>query len=169
MDKSKMGKGVVIGKDVQFGRDVIVWNYVVIGDETRIGNGTRIGSFCDIGKNVVIGKSCVIQALVAISNYCQLADNVFVGPNTAILNDKFPHSKYLTPSIIKDDVVVGGCVTILPNVVVNEGAVIAAGSIVTEDVPASTVVKGVPARPMMTRQEYNARREAFVKSQKTKK
>lgn len=164
-----MGKGVLIGKNVQFGKNVIIWNYIVIGDNTKIGDGTRIGSFCDIGKNVVIGKNCVIQAQVAVSNECQIADNVFIGPNTTILNDKFPHSEYLTPSTVKDDVVIGGCVTILPNVVVNEKAVIAAGSIVTKDVPAATVVKGVPARPTMTRQEYQAKRKAFVKQQKMKK
>jgi acetyltransferase-like isoleucine patch superfamily enzyme len=169
MDKPRMGKGVLIGKNVQFGKNVIIWNYVVIGGNTKIGDGTRIGSFCDIGKNVVIGKNCVIQAQVAVSNECQIADNVFIGPNTTILNDKFPHSEYLTPSTVKDDVVIGGCVTILPNVVVNEKAVIAAGSIVTKDVPAATVVKGVPARPTMTRQEYQAKREAFVKQQKMKK
>jgi acetyltransferase-like isoleucine patch superfamily enzyme len=169
MDKPRMGKGVLIGKNVQFGKNVIIWNYIVIGDNTKIGDGTRIGSFCDIGKNVVIGKNCVIQAQVAVSNECQIADNVFIGPNTTILNDKFPHSEYLTPSTVKDDVVIGGCVTILPNVVVNEKAVIAAGSIVTKDVPAATVVKGVPARPTMTRQEYQAKREAFVKQQKMKK
>jgi len=164
-----MGKGVLIGKNVQFGKNVIIWNYIVIGDNTKIGDGTRIGSFCDIGKNVVIGKNCVIQAQVAVSNECQIADNVFIGPNTTILNDKFPHSEYLTPSTVKDDVVIGGCVTILPNVVVNEKAVIAAGSIVTKDVPAATVVKGVPARPTMTRQEYQAKRGAFVKQQKMRK
>ena len=169
MDKPRMGKGVLIGKNVQFGKNVIIWNYIVIGDNTKIGDGTRIGSFCDIGKNVVIGKNCVIQAQVAVSNECQITDNVFIGPNTTILNDKFPHSEYLTPSTVKDDVVIGGCVTILPNVVVNEKAVIAAGSIVTKDVPAATVVKGVPARPTMTRQEYQAKREAFVKQQKMRK
>jgi acetyltransferase-like isoleucine patch superfamily enzyme len=166
MDKPKLGEGVIVGKNVQFGSNVIVWNYVVIGDNTRIGDGTRIGSFCDIGKNVIIGKNCVVQALVAISNECQLHDNVFIGPNTTVLNDRFPYSGYLTPSIIKSDVVVGGCVTILPNVTVNEKAMIAAGSTVTKDVPAGTVVKGVPARPMMTRPEYEAKREAFLKSQK---
>lgn len=163
-----MGKGVIVGKNVQFGRNVVIWNYVVIGDDTKLGAGTRIGSFCDIGRGVVIGKGCVIQAQVAISNECQIGDNVFIGPNTCILNDRFPHSRYLTPSVVSDGAVVGGCVTILPRVIVNENAVIAAGSIVTKDVPPATVVKGVPARPTMTRQEYEAKREAFVKEQKTR-
>jgi acetyltransferase-like isoleucine patch superfamily enzyme len=166
MSKPKMGKGVMVGKNVQFGKDVIVWNYVVIGDNTKIGDGTKIGSFCDIGKNVVIGKNCIIQAHVTISNECKLGDNVFVGPNSSLLNDRFPHSKCLTPSIIKDNVVIGGCVTILPNVTVHENAVVAAGSTVTKDVPPGTVVKGIPAKQMMTREEYEAKRKAFIDARK---
>ena len=162
----KMGIGVIVGKNVQFGRDVTIWNYVVIGDNTRVGDGTRIGSFCDIGRNVVIGKNCIIQAHVTISNECQIGDNVFIGPNTSLLNDKFPHSKCLTPSVIKDNVVIGGCVTVLPNVTVHENAVVAAGSVVTRDVPPNTVVKGVPAKPMMTRQEYETKRKKFIEARR---
>jgi acetyltransferase-like isoleucine patch superfamily enzyme len=156
----------MIGKNVQFGREVVLWNYVVIDDDTRIGDGTRIGSFCDIGRNVVIGRNCIIQAHVTISNECRVGNNVFIGPNTSLLNDRFPHSKCLTPSIIKDNVVIGGCVTILPNVTVHENSVIAAGSVVTKDIPPNTVVKGVPAKPMMTRQEYEDKRKAFIKARK---
>jgi UDP-2-acetamido-3-amino-2,3-dideoxy-glucuronate N-acetyltransferase len=168
MAQQKMGIGVIVGKDVQFGKDVVVWNYVVIGDNTKIGDGARVGSFCDIGRNVVIGKNCVIQAHITISNECRLGCNVFIGPNSSLLNDRFPNSVRLSPSIIEDNVIVGGCVTILPNVTVGENSVVAAGSVVTKDVPADTVVKGVPAKTMMTRQEYEAKRSAFIKSRKEK-
>jgi len=161
-----MGKGVIIGKNVQFGKDVVIWNYVVIGDNTRIDDGTRIGSFCDIGRDVVIGKNCIVQAHVTISNECRLGNNVFIGPNSSLLNDKFPHSRCLTPSIIEDNVVVGGCVTILPNVTVKRNSVVAAGSVVTKDVPAETVVVGVPAEKMMAREEYEKRRKDFIKERK---
>jgi acetyltransferase-like isoleucine patch superfamily enzyme len=136
MPQPKTGKGVITGANVQFGREVVVWNYVVIGDNTKIGDGTRVGSFCDIGKNVVIGKDCVIQVHVTISNECKLGNNVFIGPNSSLLNDRFPHSVRLTPSIIEDNVIVGGCVTVLPNVTISENSVVvAAGSVVTKDVP----------------------------------
>jgi len=167
MLEPKMGKGVVVGKDVVFGVNVTVWNYVVIGDGTRVGDGTVIGSFCDIGKNVVIGKNCMIQAHVTVSNECRLDDNVFIGPNSSLLNDKFPHSKCLTPTVVRNDVIVGGCVTILPNVTVNENSVIAAGSVVTKDVPPGTVIKGVPAKTMMTRREYETERKKFVAARKS--
>lgn len=167
MTTSKIGKGVVIGENVQLGKRVVIWNYVVIGDSTRIGDGTRIGSFCDIGRNVFIGKNCTIQAHVTISNECKLGDNVFIGPNSSLLNDRFPNSTFLTPSIIKDNVIVGGCVTILPDVIVEENSVIAAGSVVTKNVATGTVVKGVPAKPMMKREEYEIKRKAFRKAKRS--
>ncbi|MEM3055324.1 MAG: DapH/DapD/GlmU-related protein [Candidatus Bathyarchaeia archaeon] len=166
MSTPKKGKGVIIGKNVHFGKDVTIWNYVVIGDNTKIGDGTRVGSFCDIGKNVIIGKNCNIQAHVTISNECLIGDNVFIGPNTSLLNDKFPHSQYLTPPIVKDNAVIGGCVTVLPNVTIHQNAVVAAGSVVTRDVPPNTVVKGIPAKPTMTRHEYEMKRKEFIKREK---
>ena len=166
MPKPKIGTGLIIGENVQFGEKVTIWNYVVIGDDTRIGDGARIGSFCDIGKKVIIGKNCIIQAHVTISSECELGDNIFVGPNSSLLNDKFPHSKCLTPSIIRDNVVIGGCVTILPSITVGENSVIAAGSVVTKNIPPETVVKGIPAEPMMTRREYEMKRKAFIKARK---
>lgn len=161
MTKPKMGKGVIIGENVQFGKGIVVWNYVVIGDNTKIGDGTRIGSFCDIGKDVIIGKDCNIQTHVTISNGCKIGDNVFIAPNSTLLNDKFPQSERLTPPIIKDNAIIGGCSVILPNVTIGEGAVVAAGSVVTKDVAPRTLVKGMPAKPAMTRNEYEAKKKAF--------
>lgn len=166
MPKPKMGQGVIIGRNVQFGEDVVIWNYVVIGDGTKVGAGSRIGSFCDVGRDVTIGKHCIVQAHVTISNECKLGDNVFIGPNSSLLNDRFPHSRCLTPSIMKDRVIIGGCVTILPNVTVNEDSVVAAGSVVTKTVLPNTVVRGIPAKPMMTKQEYEAKRKAFIQTRR---
>ena len=168
MQKTKIGTGVIIGKNVSLGKNVVIWNYVVIGDNAKIGDRTCIGSFCDIGRDVIIGDDCVIQAHVTVSNECRVGNNVFIGPNTSILNDKFPHSMWLTPSIVEDGVVIGGCVTILPAVTIGRNSVLAAGSVVTKDVPPLTVVKGIHARPMMKRREYEARRKAFIKARETK-
>jgi len=158
----KLGKGVVIGENVQFGKDVVIWNYVVIGEGTRICDKTQVGSFCDIGKNVTIGKKCNIQAHVTISNECKIGNNVFIGPNSSVLNEKFPYSNHITPPIICDNVIIGGCTVILPKITVGKNSVIAAGSVVTKDVPSEVVVMGIPAKKTMTKKEYENRKRAFV-------
>jgi UDP-2-acetamido-3-amino-2,3-dideoxy-glucuronate N-acetyltransferase len=161
---AKKGTGIVTGANVEIGENVAIWNYVVIGDNTKIGDGTLIGSFCDIGKNVVLGKNCNIQAHVTISNGCVLGDNVFIAPNSSLLNDKYPKSPFLTPPVIKDGAQIGGGVTILPDVTVGEQAMVGGGSVVTKNVADRTVVAGDPARLVMTLEEYEAKRESFITS-----
>ena len=165
MQNPKKGIGIVTGAKVEIGKDVSIWNYVVIGDETKIGDGTMIGSFVDIGKKVVLGRNCNIQAHVTISNGCILGDNVFIAPNSSLLNDKYPKSNFLNPPIIKDGAAIGGGVTILPNVTIGEKAVVGGGSVVSKDVPPKTVVAGTPAKKVMSLEAYEAKREAFVKAQ----
>jgi len=166
MLNSKRGIGIVTGIKVEIGANVAIWNYVVIGDGTRIGDGTTLGSFCDIGKNVVVGKNCNIQAHVTISNGCVIGNNVFIAPNSSLLNDKYPKSTFMTPPIIKDDAVIGGGVTVLPDVTVGEKAIIGGGSVVTKNVLPRTVSFGVPAVVVMSLEEYEAKREGFIEARR---
>jgi UDP-2-acetamido-3-amino-2,3-dideoxy-glucuronate N-acetyltransferase len=134
MQQPKTGKGVIIGANVEFGRNVVVWNYVVIGDNTRIGDGTRIGN------------------------------NVFIAPNSSLLNDKYPKSSLLTSPVVEDNVIIGGGVTVLPDVILGENSVIGGGSVVTKNVPVGKVFMGVPAKEAMTKAEYKSKREAFIRA-----
>jgi UDP-2-acetamido-3-amino-2,3-dideoxy-glucuronate N-acetyltransferase len=165
MQSPKKGTGIVTGTNVEIGKDVSIWNYVVIGDGTKIGDGTTIGSFVDLGKNVVLGRNCNIQAHVTISNGCVLGDNVFIAPNSSLLNDKYPKSCFLNPPIIKDGAAIGGGVTILPNVTIGEKAVVGGGSVVAKDVAPRTVVAGCPAKFVMNLNDYEAKRDIFIKAQ----
>lgn len=165
MQKSNRGVGIVAGINLTIGENVSIWNYVVIGDNTKIGDGTTIGSFVDIGKNVVVGKNCNIQAHVTISNGCIIGDNVFIAPNSSLLNDKYPKSSFLASPIIKDSAAIGGGVTILPNVTVGEKAVVGGGSVVAKDVPDRIVVAGAPAKFVMNLEEYETKRNTFIKAQ----
>jgi len=169
MQQPKTGSGVIIGENVQFGRNVVIWNYVVIGDGTKVGEGTVIGSFVDIGKNVVIGKDCNLQAHVTVSNECVLGDNVFIAPNSSLLNDKYPKSGFLTAPIVKDNVIIGGGVTVLPDVVLGENSVIGGGSVVTKNVAPGNVLMGVPAREVMTKEQYTTKREEFIRKRLKKR
>ena len=166
MQNPKRGVGIVTGANLEIGANVAIWNYVVIGDNTKIGEGTTIGSFVDIGKDVILGKNCNIQAHVTISNGCILGDNVFIAPNSSLLNDKYPKSSFMTPPIIKDNAIIGGGVTILPSVTVGEKAVVGGGSVVTKDVATRTVVAGAPAKFVMNLDEYEAKRDAFIQAQR---
>lgn len=134
-----------------------------IHDSAKIGKGTKIGAFVDIGKDVVIGIDCNIQAHVTISNGVHIGDRVFIGPNTSILNDRYPVSKVLAPPTIQNDVIIGGFVVILPDIVIGEKAVIGAGSVVTKDVPKGNVVYGNPAEQKMSREEYDRKKAEWEK------
>jgi acetyltransferase-like isoleucine patch superfamily enzyme len=90
---------------------------------------------------------------------------VFIGPNSTILNDRFPYSNHVTPPIICDNVIIGGGAVILPKIEIGKNSVIAAGSVVTKDVPPGIVTLGMPARKTMTRKEYETKKKAFVEGE----
>lgn len=125
----------------------MISNWANLYGHYKIGEGTRIGAFCDIG-NCTIGKNCLIQAMVSIPRGTIVEDDVFIGPQVAILNDKYPPSKENSPVTIKKGARVGGNSTILPGVVIGEGALVGGGSVVTKDVPAGETWCGNPARKL---------------------
>ena len=106
---------------------------------------------------------------MTISNECVLGNNVFIAPNSSLLNDRYPKSNLLTSPIVKDNVIIGGGVTILPDVILGENSVIGGGSVVTANVAPGKVLMGVPAKEVMTKEEYEAKREAFIKAKQDKR
>ena len=143
---------------------VIFYGDVSMKGNVSIGEGTRIGEYVVIGANAKIGKDCRILYHVTISKDTVIGYKVFIGPNTSLLNDKYPPTVNSFPPIIEDYAIIGGGVTILPNVKIGEGAVVGAGSVVTKDVPAWTVVFGNPARRRYKRPLYERkRRKRMVK------
>jgi len=110
-----------------------------------IGESTRIGAFCDIG-NCIIGDRCNIQTMVSIPRGTVIEDDVFIGPQTTICNDKYPPSKINSPVTIKKGASIGGNCTILPGITIGEYAKIGGGSVVTKDIPDKVTAYGNPAR-----------------------
>ena len=106
------------------------------------------GKHTNIGKNVFINFDCVFLDLGGIT----IDDNVLIAPKVSLLSEGHPISPTERASLvpghihIKKGVWIGAGATILPGVTVGENAVVAAGSIVTKDVPANTIVGGVPAK-----------------------
>jgi acetyltransferase-like isoleucine patch superfamily enzyme len=139
--------GTVIYCDVFIGDDFSCGHHVLIREQTRIGNRDAIGTASIIEGRVTIGDDVNIQSLVYIPTNTTIGDGVFIGPNSVLTNDRYPPSRSggLHGPTISDSAAVGANVTILPGVHIGEGALIAAGAIVTRDVPPYKLAIGSPA------------------------
>jgi acetyltransferase-like isoleucine patch superfamily enzyme len=96
----------------------------------------------EIGRNVWIGYQAMLEN--ACPHLIHIGDNVFVSMRVTIL----AHFREQRGVWIEDDVFIGACACILPNVRLGKGCVVTAGSVVTSNVPSFTVVQGNPARPV---------------------
>lgn len=109
---------------------------------------TNFGRFIRLGQNVFINHACSFLDLGGIT----IEDDVMVGPRVNIISEGHPVEPekrkvlVLNGVVIKRNAWIGAAVTILPGVTVGENSVVAAGALVTKDVPDNTVVAGVPAR-----------------------
>ena len=126
-------------------KGVTIYQPVYIHPTAKVGKGTKIGAFCDIGKDVIIGENCNIQCHAMLSNGTIIGDNVFIGPNVAILNDKYMNGN-IKPAKIDNEAKIGAGSVILPGISVGKNALIGAGSVVTKDVKPGKVVYGNPAK-----------------------
>lgn len=109
---------------------------------------TNFGKFISIGKNVFINHSCSFLDMGGIT----IEDEVLIGPKVNLITENHPLDPHdrkalLTkPIIIKRRAWIGANATILPGVTIGENSVVAAGAVVSKDVPDNTVVGGVPAK-----------------------
>ena len=145
-----------IAPDVKLGKNVKIYAFVnLYGCE--IDDDSRIGTFVEIQKGARIGKRVKVSSHSFICEGVTIEDEVFIGHGVMFINDKYPRATTMdgqlqtdadwvcTPTLIKRRASIGSNVTILCGVTVGEGAIVGAGSVVTHDVPAGTVVAGNPA------------------------
>lgn len=147
-----------IAPDVKLGKDVKLAQFVnLYGCE--IGDETKIGAFVEIQKNARVGSRCKISSHTFVCEGVTIEDNVFVGHNVAFINDSYPRATAngelqtekdwkVERTLVKKGASIGSGSTILANVTIGENALVGAGSVVTKDVPADTIVAGNPARIM---------------------
>ncbi|MFN7106042.1 MAG: DapH/DapD/GlmU-related protein [Pyrobaculum sp.] len=157
---AKVGKsavvrwGVVIYEEVEIGDGVEMGHNVLIRELSKLGNGVKVGTQTVIERGVKIGDGAWIQSMAYIPNGTVIEEGVFIGPNAVITNDRYPPSRRLAPVVIRKGAVVGANSTLVAGIEVGEGAVVAAGAVVTRDVPPGVVVAGVPARVVAAADEY---------------
>jgi acetyltransferase-like isoleucine patch superfamily enzyme len=132
----------MIGDHFQSGHNVI------IREKTRIGNHVAIGTATVIEGNTIIGDEVSLQSMVYIPTDTIIGNHVFIGPNTVLTNDRYPPTRIggLQGPQIRDGAAIGANATLLPGVSIGEGALVAAGAIVTRDVPAYMLAIGAPAK-----------------------
>ncbi len=133
---------VTIGNRFQCGHDVLIREKTVIGNNTSIGTASIIEGYSTIGSNVSI------QSMVFVPTNTEIGDEVFIGPAAVLTNDRYPPTgkSELKGPILEERSVIGARAVILPSVRIGKGAAVAAGAVVTRDVPAGKMAIGSPAK-----------------------
>ena len=147
---SILRKGTLIYGDVTIGDHFQSCHYVVVRAQVKIGDYCTLLNHATIEGIVRMGTGVRIMTNVYISSRTWIGDHVFVGPGVTILNGRYPGRRDPMPTprgaTVEDDVMIGGGVTVLPGVTIGERSFIAAGAVVTKDIPPRSFVAGVPGR-----------------------
>ena len=143
----------IVEPGAELGPGVRIWHFCHVLAGARIGAGSMLGQGCYVAAGVVIGAGVRVQNGVSLYDGVELADDVFVGPNAVFTNVKYPRAfvsrkhEYEATRVGRG-ATIGANATLLPGVTLGEYAFVAAGAVVTRDVPAHALVAGVPARPL---------------------
>jgi UDP-2-acetamido-3-amino-2,3-dideoxy-glucuronate N-acetyltransferase len=137
-------------KSTQIGPNTRVWQFSVIMEDVVIGENCNINCHTFIESGVRLGNNVTVKSGVYLWTGLRVADNVFIGPNVTFTNDKYPRSKQYPEefqnTILHRNSSLGAGAIILGGTVIGEYALVAAGSVVTKNVPARAMVMGNPAR-----------------------
>jgi acetyltransferase-like isoleucine patch superfamily enzyme len=152
---------VAIAADVKLGAGVRLGKFLNLYG-CAIGDETGVGAFVEIQKNATVGRRCKISSHTFICEGVTIEDHVFIGHGVMFINDSYPRATTpggeiqtardwkVEPTLVRTGASIGSGATILSNVVIGEHAIVGAGSVVTRDVPARTIVAGNPARVLRT-------------------
>lgn len=149
-DGARICTAAIVFAGAQVGRGVIVGDQAYVRERTTIGSGTVIGRGSAVDNDVTIGTRVRIQTMVYITAFSVIEDDVFVGPCAMTTNDdtmmRHDKSYALRGATLRRACRIGGGVVLVPGVEVGEEAFVAAGAVVTNDVPPRAFVMGVPGR-----------------------
>lgn len=142
----------------EIGSDVTIWHLAQVREDARVGAGCSLGRGAYVGPGVILGANCKVQNYALLYEPAVLGDGVFVGPAAVFTNDAFPRAINVDGTRKSADdwdavgVVVGTGASIgaravcIAPVRIGRWALVAAGAVVTRDVPDFAIVVGVPAR-----------------------
>lgn len=148
-----------IADDVLLGPGVTIYNDSLVNlYGCSIGAQTSISAFVEVQKNASIGARCKISSHTFVCEGVTIEDEVFVGHGVMFINDRYPRATVggrrqgeadwtLIPTTVRRGASIGSGAVIMCGLTIGERAIIGAGAVVTRDVPADSIVAGVPARP----------------------
>lgn len=141
----------VVYAGTTIGERTIIGDQAFVRERCRIGAGTVIGRGVTVENDTAIGADCRVQSQSYITAKSVLEDDVFIAPCVVTTNDNFMGRTEKRHALVKGPTIrrgarIGGAVCLLPGIEVGEEAFIGAGAVVTKDVPARTVMVGMPAR-----------------------
>ena len=141
-----------IDDNVVIGNDTKIWYFCHIQSGAVIGENCSLGQNVNVGNNVTVGDNCRIQNNVSLYEGVLLEDDVFCGPSCVFTNDLTPratfpkgHENY-KKTIIGKGASIGANATIVCGHNLGKYSMVAAGAVVTKDVPDYALVAGVPAK-----------------------
>ena len=141
----------IIDKPVKIGLGTKIWHYSHVSENAQIGKNVIIGQNVFIGKGVIIGDGCKIQNNVSIYEGVTLENFVFLGPSVVFTNVKIPRANIeqknnFLKTLLKNGTTVGANSTIICGNILEENCFVGAGSLVTKNVKANSLVYGSPAK-----------------------
>lgn len=141
-----------IDEDVEIGSDTKIWHFCHIQKGARIGERCSLGQNVNVSNNVRIGNGVKIQNNVSVYEGVELKDYVFCGPSCVFTNDLTPRAKFPKGSrnykktVVGEGASLGANCTIVCGNKIGRNAMIAAGAVVTKDVPEHALMTGIPAK-----------------------
>ena len=147
-----------VDQRAELGAGTSVWHLAQIREDARLGRGCIIGRGAYVGPGVILGDNVKLQNYALVYEPARLEDAVFIGPAAVLTNDTYPRSVGVTGElkrpadwdargvVVREGASVGARAVILAGVEIGRWALIAAGAVVTHDVPDFGLYAGVPAR-----------------------
>jgi acetyltransferase-like isoleucine patch superfamily enzyme len=146
-DDARVRSGTIIYADVEVGDRFRTGHNAVVREDTTIGDDVLVGTNVVIDGRTTIGSNVSMQSGVYVPRNTVVGDDVFLGPYAVLTNDPYPLREEVenVGPTIEPGASVGANATLLPDVTVGADAFVAAGAVVTRDVPPNTLAVGAPA------------------------
>lgn len=147
-----------VAHSARLGARTRVWHLAQVREGARLGDDCTVGRGAYVGPDVVMGDACKLQNYALVYEPARLGDGVFIGPGAVLTNDEFPRAANPDLSVksaedwvsvgvtIGDGASIGARAVCIAPVAIGKWALVAAGAVVTQDVPDHALVVGVPAR-----------------------